>query len=353
MKPNLFAYATKELSQDAMICWLIEWAATAAGNETDKALRDLGHGFVEALLNKHGVKLAGAIQRAEIYQQEYGIDVLVRIHDEDSAHVLLIEDKTHTSAHGNQLQRYRDLVTGGHTSLGVVPEHWPVYLKTGNQSLAEDAEIEKTGYRVFRREDLLAVLNGYQGMHPIVTDFRDHIQRLEDDFNSFNDWRHGDGRENWTWAGWEGFYRCLEKELETEDRHVMGWGYVPAPSGGFLGFWRFEVDVGDRTEFYIQSEIVPGNPERQKLCFKVVPRGEDADKYAQDFYDVLRSASGEKFIERPWRFGRRGSSTLTVGWWRGEWLAFDADGRLDFNRIADNLRQASQVVREGRRRWQQ
>ena len=24
--PNLFHYATKELSQDAMICWLIDWA---------------------------------------------------------------------------------------------------------------------------------------------------------------------------------------------------------------------------------------------------------------------------------------------------------------------------------------
>ena len=25
-KPNIFRYATKELSQDAVICWLIEWA---------------------------------------------------------------------------------------------------------------------------------------------------------------------------------------------------------------------------------------------------------------------------------------------------------------------------------------
>ncbi len=143
MKPNLFAYATKELSQDAMICWLIEWSVTAAGNETDKALRDLGREFVEALLGKHGVKLRGAIRHAEIRQQKYGIDVLVRIHDEDSAHVILIEDKTHSSAHGDQLWRYRDVVAGGNTSLGKVPEHWPVYLKTGNQSLAEDGNIEK------------------------------------------------------------------------------------------------------------------------------------------------------------------------------------------------------------------
>ena len=28
--PNLFNYATKELSQDAMICWIIAWAQTDA-----------------------------------------------------------------------------------------------------------------------------------------------------------------------------------------------------------------------------------------------------------------------------------------------------------------------------------
>ena len=29
-KPNIFNYATKELSQDAVICWLIDWAAGKA-----------------------------------------------------------------------------------------------------------------------------------------------------------------------------------------------------------------------------------------------------------------------------------------------------------------------------------
>jgi hypothetical protein len=26
MKPNIFKYATSELSQDAFICWLLAWA---------------------------------------------------------------------------------------------------------------------------------------------------------------------------------------------------------------------------------------------------------------------------------------------------------------------------------------
>ena len=95
---------------------------------------------MESLPAEHDLKLAGAIRRAEIHRQEHGIDVLACIHDEDSTGVILIDDKTHTLAHGDQLQRYRNLVCGGKTKLGEVPEHWSAYLETGNQSLAEDAQ---------------------------------------------------------------------------------------------------------------------------------------------------------------------------------------------------------------------
>ena len=77
-KPNLFNYATKELSQDAIICWLIEWAGTQAENESEQQLRKVGHAFVDALLTKHGVVLTGSVRCTEIHQQNLGIDVLAR-----------------------------------------------------------------------------------------------------------------------------------------------------------------------------------------------------------------------------------------------------------------------------------
>ena len=57
-RPNLFDYATKELSQDAVICWLIAWAQTEPTDERDRMLRDLGRSFVDALLAKHDAKLS-------------------------------------------------------------------------------------------------------------------------------------------------------------------------------------------------------------------------------------------------------------------------------------------------------
>ena len=45
MVPNIFRYATKELSQDALICWLV-----ACAKEADGELRECGLAFVEALM---------------------------------------------------------------------------------------------------------------------------------------------------------------------------------------------------------------------------------------------------------------------------------------------------------------
>ena len=345
--PNLFTYATKELSQDAMICWLIEWSAVQVANESQQALRDLGRAFVQALLGKHRVNLAGAIRHAEIHQQDRSIDVLARIQDEHAGHVFLIEDKTGTKDTSDKLQRYQDAVSSGKTKLGEVPEHWPIYLKTGNQSHAEDRKVEDIGYKVFRREDFLTVLDGYRGTHPVAMDFREHLQRLEDGFNSFSNWRQGQGRQTWSWSGWEGFYRRLERELEADDRHDMDWGYIPNQTGGFLGFYWFPFNGGNNTRFYLQLEIAPGNLDRQKLCFKV-QTGEH--KGARYYYQLLRTAAGElgeDLLVRPDHFGH--GKTMTVGWWRGEWLAFDADGWLDFSGIAENLRQASRIVRAAQR----
>lgn len=76
--PNLFDYATKELSQDAMICWLIAWSAY----DGDAELAWLGRRLVTALLShKRGGRMRGGVvvQNLEIMQQEKNIDVLVRI----------------------------------------------------------------------------------------------------------------------------------------------------------------------------------------------------------------------------------------------------------------------------------
>ena len=49
-RPNIFGHATKELSQDAMICWLIDWACQPkATTEEEEELRRCGLRFVTGI----------------------------------------------------------------------------------------------------------------------------------------------------------------------------------------------------------------------------------------------------------------------------------------------------------------
>ena len=342
-KPNIFNYATKELSQDAVIGWLIAWAGRKDIRDAeDEDLRECGRRFVKALLDEHGANLApDNEEEIKIRQQDHGIDVLARINGQ----VLLIEDKTSTSDHSKQLERYYDAVVGGKTGLGKVCEEnlYPIFLKTGNQSRAEEKRIEESvkingryGYRVFNRKEFLEkVLNDYKGSNPILTDFRAYLQAWEDDANSFKGWKEGESKK-WSWKAWEGFFRHLEEKLV----NCGWWGYVPNPRGGFRGLcWSINKIEGG--EIKLQLEIVPGEPEMQKLCFKLgVGNKEDRGAMKDKWRKLVRDAGGEA-VELP---RTRSGWTMTIALWKNPWLAFDANGTLDLDKTVANLKKAEEVL---------
>lgn len=340
-KPNIFNYATKELSQDAVICWLIDWAGRKGGQDKeDDALRDCGRRFVEALLAEHGASLDPDIEKVEIRQQDHSIDVLARI---NGRQVLLIEDKTSTGDHSGQLKRYYEAVVGGKTELGEVREEnlFPIFFKTGNQSRAEEKRIEESvetgrSYKVFNRKEFLEkALNDYKGSNPILLDFRAYLQEWEDDANSFNDWKEGE-RTKWSWNAWQGFFRHLEGKLT----HCRGWGYVPNPQGGFLGLWWSANDV-EGGEMYLQLEIVTGKPDIQKLCFKVAVSNKEDRGAMKDKWRKLVSDEGGEEVELS---RTRSGVTMTIALWKNPWLAFDSDGRLDKEATVANLKKAEEVL---------
>ncbi len=341
--PNLFKYATKELSQDAMICWLIDWAGRGkdAGPEQEE-LRNCGRRFVSALLNhKRDEKGTIALEdnvATEIYQQDRSIDVLARI---NRKHVLLIEDKTVTKDHGKQLSRYYNDLIEGRTQFRAVLERdiYPVYLKTGNQAVADDHRVEKImKYKVFNRTDFLRVLNGYRGQHPILLDFRQYLREWEVQTNSYAEWTRDDARQSW--RAWEGFYRCLEGGLNTAASRWNGWGHVPNRSGGFLGFWWW---LPDNEKFYLQIE---GGPSKEaRLCFKVCAEGQPNDRQEEmkQYWHERVLAADKKRVVRP-SVMRRGNY-MTVAWWKDNWMAFDKDDNLDISGTVENLKQAEAVLK--------
>lgn len=358
-KPNIFNYATKELSQDAVICWLLDWARKQeqdVQDAEDEALRDCGRRFVKALLAEHEASLDGAIKEIEIRRQDNSIDVLARInYHNERQQILLIEDKTDTGEHGDQLKLYYEAVVGGKTGLGEVDKEdlYPIFFKTGNQSRGQDEIIEKSvkidgryGYRVFNRKEFLEkALNDYEGSNSILLDFRAYLQAWEDDTNSFKDWKEGE-RTEWSGKAWQGFFREIEEEL-TGDYERNRWGYVHNAAGGFFGYWWNARPIKG-VEVYLQLEVVTGRRAEQRLCFKVAVGNKEnysvtRNKWHNLVCDVANkdAPKGEEKAKKPDRFGH--GETMTIALWKNPWLAFSG-GTLDMEKTVANLKEVEAVL---------
>ena len=102
LAPNIFSLATKELSQDSFFTWLLKWADQKYQFH-DHALNLIGQNFVRLLINQD---LEYKINRVEAGRQWKNIDIWAKVNDE---YFIIIEDKTNTGAHSDQLERYKKI----------------------------------------------------------------------------------------------------------------------------------------------------------------------------------------------------------------------------------------------------
>ena len=108
---NIFTFATGELSQDAFICWCLNWI-NEPDNVTTHRYRQLGIDLLAKLIDNLSERNqlsnidVNSIDKIILVQQVLNIDVLAIIPQYKLA--IIIEDKTSTSEHGNQIKSYRD-----------------------------------------------------------------------------------------------------------------------------------------------------------------------------------------------------------------------------------------------------
>jgi PD-(D/E)XK nuclease superfamily len=149
--PNLFAWATKELSQDAFLCWLICWARPNY-REKHPELHKTGVALLNKLLKKCKIAVPTDYVNVKIKQQHKGIDIRLLINDETIA--LVIEDKKRATQREDQLERYKHRLETDFPDA----KRGFVYLKVADPTFAELETIEEADYKLFRRHELLEVL---------------------------------------------------------------------------------------------------------------------------------------------------------------------------------------------------
>lgn len=326
-RPNLFHYATSELSQDAVISWMLAWADRDFG-ALDPHLHKLALSLIRSCFEKHGRSAPEQIESITVHRQYGKIDVLADINEE---FLLLIEDKVHSKEHSNQLNKYLDFLKNDATYADRLV--LPIYLQTGEQS-SHDAVQEAT-YPVLNRGDLIELLKEavVQGCtNAILVDFHAHLERIEDEVKSFlTTSPTKDPWGGWTGLAWQGFFRRLQAEGVQG-----GWSYVANPSGGFMAFWW-----GGATESPVYLQL-----ENERLCFKVsVAPEEDKRGIRRSWSERIIRAGQQRGLNvaRPGRFGS--GNTMTVASIK-EYRMVNPDGILDMEGTLGVLREAETLLRE-------
>ncbi len=318
-KPNIFNYASSELSQNAFICWLLAWGSPEAltiNSELHKLSRRLLQGFFD----KHTKKMPDHIKKLEIKKQYKNIDILIILND---SIIIPIEDKVHSREHSDQLARYLKLLKDeGHAEQDILP----IYLQTGEQG--DYKKVKDAGFLPFLRADLLNIIK--TGVHINNDVLNDYTEYLEDIENRVQSFMHL-SLDSWNWYSWQGFYNCLQTKLNEGE-----WDYVPNASGGFLGFrWYWNDD--NECEQYLQLE-------EKKLCFKIA-----VDEIAKrtdlkwKWHERIMKASEQSALNIIKPVLRNGNY-MTVAIMNGDYRIANKDGKIDIEKTLDIIREARKIL---------
>lgn len=254
MTPNIFKYARKELSQDAVVCWLVTCARDAADG-----LRELGFEFVRSLMRSGDGGVIDVLDgQSSLYEgdckigqvlcepklQHKNIDVYFQAKVDGRVVSFIIEDKTNTEMHGDQLKRYLRTVKGDSVAGDLIKA---VYLKTGHVFNDEREKAESTGYSVFDIEDMAAFLDGNSrvGVHEILRQYAEYI-RSERNYrrSALKEWKLDEDFVQWEFMVRFGKVLQLSKKKKWPGKGVSRggekWTQYPHWDDRDPFFWRLD-----------------------------------------------------------------------------------------------------------------
>lgn len=342
VRPNIFSFAKKELSQDAFLAWLITWAHPD-NKEHDPRLHECAQDFVRQLLGSFAIEARLEIDGVWVDLQWNKIDVCVEVYSRIKNYLIVIENKVDSGEHSNQLLRYKDIAQTwcGDKSF----ELHCIYLKTGNEPLDSLNKTEAIGYRLFSRKHMLALVRKYENIeNNILTDFRINLENIEESLQMFTTKPIG---KDWNKNDWIGLFSLLD-----EKQIITRWHYVSNPAGGFqnaLLNWH------EWNNVFVYAQIEEG-----RLCYKISFDPEDAkvdllnlnlNEIQDEWQNILLSGSKVhanetvQAIKRPNRYLHQGKWRTIAVVDRKDWLG-EEGGIVDIDRISYNLNAHKKFIQD-------
>jgi hypothetical protein len=234
MEPNIFKYATSELSQDAFFCWLLEWSKKDYSN---REINKISLNFINTILKERGFSEIQTVDKICIEQQvptksNMRMDFYAEINDEN---IIVFEDKISTTEHDNQLTEYKTYMKETFPNKNIAY----VYLKSDLVFISEKERIKESDWLVFDLFKLTELL-GKKDVGEIYNQYVQWLHSKKEKYSVFtakkiNDWKY----EDWIGFGYhlnsKGFWKFYKGEdtfsLILSDRYDEGC-YISLELGG-------------------------------------------------------------------------------------------------------------------------
>lgn len=227
-KNNLFGFATSELSQDAFICWLLNFAHKDHLDE-DSVLTECAKEILAKILPDE----PNLLITADIERQYKKTDILIEVNEK---HNIIIEDKTFSNVHDDQIKRYeKELKAVGRQNIKCV------YYK-----IVEQAHDEKDAINI-KRNDLIDIFRKYKDKteNTILKDYYDYLLFIDKDVNSYKNFSIADWRDKK--HTYKGFFTHLVQNniIQTKEDSIINgnynWKYISNPRCSFWGLWWYSI----------------------------------------------------------------------------------------------------------------
>ena len=192
-RPNIFDYAKKELSQDAVVCWLLKCCHSKCD-----AYRKTGLDFIRFIIEDESVAENDIeLEKDSPHAQYYHMDVYANIRVGDKIIPVIFEDKTDTFLHGNQELRYTEMVNTWKEDKKWTKElfdnaklKWSentryVFFKTGYVFNWQKEEIENLKIKINAKirtiyvEDMLEFIRKHKDIDILLNDYYVHLQQRQ------------------------------------------------------------------------------------------------------------------------------------------------------------------------------
>ncbi|WP_417607978.1 PD-(D/E)XK nuclease family protein [Owenweeksia hongkongensis] len=315
--PNIFDYATKELSQDAFFTWLIKWADKEYAG---LPMHEAGIGFLRLLMNDETYQC----DKVKTSNQWKKVDIVATIDKKD---FIVIEDKTNSFRHSQQLEKYA-IEAKTHCKNKKLNPPTLIYLKTGNEDERNFPTIESLGYTVITRGEILQMLKKFSSIeNEIFQDFLNYLDKIEQDTQlGYIDLEVLKTNLRAT----EGLFMALSKKMTHNDYY---WDLY---RGGQLPLFRYNtVKVEDyRLKIFVDTKA-PG-------VFVKIRTSNPSIKKNKAIFKALRELTPEH-LSISWRKGSKSGKEAILCQVDSPFHPTDSN-KLDLNYLTRTLETLEQII---------